>query len=118
MREHQRQASGLTLDELMADYEFLRLGDLISLAFCTGSTDVSRFSNWTIERSNDRVVITPDPFGGAVVPIEVTARVIPRHAFPSEAALHDAMQRASLTIIYGEAAGRAAPESRAAAGTL
>ena len=112
MRESNRQASGLALDDLVADYDFLRLGDLISLAFCTGSSDACRFGDWTIQRSGDRVVVTPDPFGGAFVPLEVTARVIPYQSFPSDSALHAALQCATVTTICGETAGRSAREAR------
>ncbi len=109
VRDRQRQASGLAFDDLLTDYTFLRLGDLISLAFCTGVTEVYRFGGWTIRRSGDRIVISPDPFGGAIVPLGVTARVIPRQPFASDAALHAALQCATVVTIYGEAAGRLAP---------
>jgi hypothetical protein len=111
VRENRRQASGLALDTLVADYAFLRLGDLISLAFCTGSTDSNRFADWTIRLSGDRVVVTPDPFGGAVVPFEVSARVIPNQRFRSNAALQDALQCATVTTLRGETAGWVALEA-------
>ena len=43
-RDAMVRASGMPLDDLAADYPFVRLGDLISLVFCTGWTDAQRFA--------------------------------------------------------------------------
>ena len=43
-------ASAMTLDDLDVDYPFVRLGDLISLAFCAGWTEAQRFDGWAVER--------------------------------------------------------------------
>ena len=99
------RACGRSLGDLAADYPFLRLGDLISLAFCTGFTDVQRFGGWTVQFSGTRVAVTPDPFGGATIPVAISARMIHRHAFGSDAELHDALRHASSTILRGEVAG-------------
>ena len=88
-----------------ADYPFLRLGDLISLAFCTGSTDVQTFGGWTVQLSGARVAVTPDPFGGATIPVAISARTIHPHSFGSDAELHDTLRHASSTILRGEVAG-------------
>ena len=56
------QASGTTMEELVDDYAFLRLGDLISLAFCTGSTAPQLFREWTVRLSGPRVIVTPGIF--------------------------------------------------------
>ena len=57
------RASGGSLEELGVDYAFLRIGDLISLAFCTGWTDEHRFGEWAVQLHGTRVVVTPDVFG-------------------------------------------------------
>ena len=99
------RASGRPLDDLAEDYPFLRLGDLISLAFCTGSTDVQTFGGWTVQLSGTRVAVTPDPFGGATIPVAISARMIHQHSFGSDAELHDALRHASSTVLRGEVAG-------------
>ena len=104
-RDASLRASGRPFDDLAADYPFVRLGDLISLAFCTGSTDVQTFGEWTAGLSGTRVAVTPDPFAGATIPVAISARMIHRHAFGSDAELHDALRRASSTILRGEVAG-------------
>jgi hypothetical protein len=72
---------GEPLDELLADYPFLRLGDLISLAFCTGAAAEQRFGDWTVQLRGTSVVVAPDPFGGKTIPIEIAARVLAARAF-------------------------------------
>ena len=99
-------ASGLPLDDLVADYPFVRLADLISLAFCTGSTDEQRFGDWTVQLSGSRVVVTPDAFGGAEIPIEIDAKVIRNQPFRSDAELRDALSEASTTTLRERSRGR------------
>ena len=96
------QASGTTMEELVNDYAFLRLGDLISLAFCTGSTAPQLFREWTVRLSGPRVIVTPGIFGGAPVTFEVTARAV-RPPFSSNVELRDALERSASAILQGEA---------------
>jgi uncharacterized protein DUF3891 len=98
-------ASALPLNDLLADYAFVRLADLTSLAFCTGSTDEQRFGDWTIQLSGTRVVVTPDAFGAAEIPIEVRARRVRNHPFRSDRELRDALSEAKATTLRGEVAG-------------
>ena len=58
-RDAMLRASGLPLDDLLDDYAFVRLADLISLTFCTGWTDEQRFGEWTVNGVGARVVVTP-----------------------------------------------------------
>jgi hypothetical protein len=99
------RTSGLPLDELVSDYHFVRLGDLISLTFCTGWSDEQRYRQWAVRRSGARVVVTPDAFGGAVIPIEIEAREIRRKAFRSDAELREVLANATVTMLHGEVAG-------------
>ena len=99
------RAGGMPLGELVDDYSFVRLGDLISLAFCTGHTDVQRFGDWTIQLSGTRVVVAPDPFGGAEMPIAITAREIGNHPLRSEAELRRALNAATSTTLRGTVTG-------------
>ena len=50
-------ASGLTLSDLLADYPFVRLGDLISLSFCTGWTSAQRYADWSVHADGSRVIV-------------------------------------------------------------
>lgn len=95
------RASGLSLEQLEADYAFLRLGDLISLAFCTGSTSVQSFRHWTVQLTGPRVVVSPGIFGGMPVTFEVNARAV-RPPFADHAELREALGRSVTAILQGE----------------
>jgi hypothetical protein len=99
------RASRLQLADLVADYAFVRLADLISLAFCTGWTNEEQFGEWTIRLSGTCVVVTPDAFGGAEIPIEITASRIRNQPFRSDTALRDALIQATTATLRGEVAG-------------
>jgi hypothetical protein len=94
-------ASGMSLAALLDDYPFVRLGDLISLTFCTGWTDEQRFGDWTVQRSDTRVVVTPDAFGGAEIPIAIAAKVIRNPPFRSDGDLREAVSQAKTTTLRG-----------------
>jgi len=96
------QASGGSPVQLEADYAFLRLGDLISLAFCTGTVLPQTFRQWTVHLVGPRVVVTPGIFGGAPVTFEVRARAV-RPPFESDAELRAALGRSVTAILQGEA---------------
>lgn len=102
MRTERLREGGGSLDDLLADYAFVRLGDLISLAFCTGWTDEQRFGEWTVQRFDSRVVVSPDAFAGKAIPFEITAREIPNRPFTSDADLRDALGAAELAFLRGE----------------
>ena len=105
-REAHRQRSGLSTDELAVDYAFVRLGDLISLVFCTGWTDEQRFDRWTIRLFGTQVVVSPDVFGGATVPVEIAAKEIRTASFGSDAELASAWSQATTVLLRGEIRGR------------
>jgi Protein of unknown function (DUF3891) len=100
------RAGPLPVDDLLTDYAFVRLADLISLTFCTGWTDEQRFREWRVARAGTRVVVTPDMFGGAVTPIEIEAREIPNRPYRSDAELRRALALAKPTTLLGEVAAR------------
>jgi hypothetical protein len=100
LRDH-----GLPLEELEADYPFVRLGDLISLAFCTGWTEAQRVGDWTVQLAGIRVAVSPDIFDGATIPIEIAARDVRGRTFRSDFALRDAVREAPTTTLRGEVAG-------------
>lgn len=112
MRDALLRESGMRLDDLLPDYAFVRLGDLISLTFCTGWTDEHRYGEWTVRRSGTRVVVTPDVFGGVVIPIAIPAREIRNQRFQSDAELRQALREAKTTTLRGEVAGTFASGGR------
>ena len=103
-RDARVHRSGLTHDDLLADYPFLRLGDLVSLAFCTASTDEQRFGPWTLKLAGSRVTVAPSPFAGSTVDFEIVAREIRTGPFQSDAELRAAVREASSRILRGQVA--------------
>ena len=93
----------LGLGDLIADYAFVRFADLISLTFCTGWTDEQRFNNWTVRPFGTGVHVSPDAFGGKLIPMEITAKEIPDQPFRSDAELRSALSGAKMVRLQGEA---------------
>ncbi len=115
IRDARVRASETPHDVLEADYPFVRLGDLISLMFCTGWADEQRFGDWTIQRSGNRIVVRPDAFGGACIPFRIAAKQVRSQRFESDAMLREALSNANTTTLLGDVAGfddaTALPES-------
>jgi hypothetical protein len=101
LRRGMVETSGLLMPELLADYWFLGLGDLISLTFCNGWTDAQQFDPWSVRLSGSQVSVWPDPFDGSPIPIAIEAREIPRRAFRSDAELRAELATAGITAVQG-----------------
>ena len=105
-RDELVRASGERFDQLVDDYRFVRLGDLISLLFCTGFNEEQRFAEWTVSASGPSVIVTPDPFGGKSIDLEITARELPAGPFRSDDELRAKLSDATVTVLRGEVRGR------------
>ena len=97
-------ASGHTRADFDADYSFVRLGDIISLAFCTGS-DALQVEPWRVDVSDFCVIVAPDPFDVVVVPVEIRARRIANRPYVSDDELRAAVAAAKWEAVRGEIAG-------------
>ncbi|HXH07850.1 MAG TPA: DUF3891 family protein [Vicinamibacterales bacterium] len=94
------------------DYRFLYLADLISLAFCCGWRQPIDAHGYRLRSEGDRLLVDPDPFGGATVVLAVRARRAAARRFASSAELHRVLAQAPETTIAGVAEGvRTASES-------
>jgi hypothetical protein len=101
LRDAMRHASGLPLEDLLADYAFVRLGDLIALTFCTGWTEPQHFKEWTVQLVGNHVLVIPDPFHGLVISTEVEAREIPARSWGSSDQLREALRGAESRVLRG-----------------
>lgn len=108
-KERDRHLSGaapLALEQLLRDYAFVRLGDLISLSFCTGgaikNTD---HAGYAVRLDGARVTVTPDPFGGREVPLEIAAYEMPDQHFSSADQALAAFRTARVVTLTGLACG-------------
>ena len=89
LRDNRLARTTLQLDDLVADYAFVRLGDLISLTFCAGWTTPQHYAEWTVHRDENTVLVTPDPFGGETVRIEIEGTEIPKRRYQSDRDLQE-----------------------------
>jgi hypothetical protein len=104
-RDARLEISGLSLGDLVADYKYVRLGDLLSLTFCTGWTDEQRFGAQTIRLSGAHVIASPDLFGGMTIPIAIRAQEVQARRFESDATLAATLRAANTIVLHGEVSG-------------
>lgn len=100
-RDAMLQASGLSLPELLDDYPFVRLGDLISLTFCTGWTEPQHFDAWTVRPSGPRLTVTPTAFNGDTLSISIRSRTIRNVHYQSDDELRAALRDPIATTLLG-----------------
>ncbi len=95
-----------TMEMLIRDYVYVRLGDLASLAFCNAWSEPQVLGPWTIRLSDARhLLVEPNPFVYDV-PIEVDARALPPGPYAGDAALQAAWHAAPVFTITGVVVGR------------
>jgi hypothetical protein len=104
-RDRHIGSSGHTLDELRADYVFVRIGDLASLVFCNAWTDEQGFGGQAVQLEGSRLVIRPDPYDGRTVQFSVTARELARRSYVSEDDARAAFASAPVVTLSGVAEG-------------
>ncbi len=102
LRDHHVSRSGGDLKTLARDYVYVRLGDLLSLTFCTGHPAPAQLGPWTMHLQGSHILIAPNPFV-LDLSFAVEAREIPDVPYATDEALRAAV-----------AAGR----SRALEGTI
>ena len=101
------QVNGAEAD-LLADYRFVRLGDLISLVFCTGWSEAQRYSEWTVSRDGNVVSVTPGVFDTQRIPVTIPAKRLSVVSYRTNADLHAALGAAPSATLQGEIIGRVA----------
>jgi hypothetical protein len=101
MRDRLLASAGLAVDALLHDYAFVRVGDLISLTFCTKWQDKPSYDRWKVSGEDDRVVVTPDPFDASEIAIEVSAWELPDRSFESDSAFRESLANARRVTLKG-----------------
>jgi hypothetical protein len=111
MAEHRRTqlaaAAPATSEDLEHDYGFLRVGDLLSLTFCSGWTGLQRDESCEAVLDTSHLLVQPDPFGGRAVPLAVSARRLPNRRYVDRRDAAEAFAAAPLVPITGTASGGA-----------
>lgn len=81
LRDEFAARAGFGAEALAHDYNFVRIGDLISLAFCNAWTDQQDHAGYAIDCRGTSVMVRPDPFGGDAIPLEIDAVRIPNRPY-------------------------------------
>ncbi len=101
-RDRHVEEAGGTLNELNHEYRYLRIGDLISLAFCTRQQGEERFEEWSVRLVDGRrVVVSPYELDGPELDIAVDAVELRTTSFPSSDTLREAIGAAPRVRLEG-----------------
>ncbi|MEP7118076.1 MAG: DUF3891 family protein, partial [Acidobacteriota bacterium] len=100
LRDHHLARSGGDLKTLVRDYVYVRLGDLLSLAFCTRAAEPASIGPWTIRLEIEQLHVTPNPFV-LDLPFAVEAREIPDVPYASDEALRTAVDAGHSRALEG-----------------
>jgi hypothetical protein len=104
MTESSRAGSG-GFESFLLDYTMLGIGDLFSQVFCNGWPQPYLIEGYQAILRDDQLTISPDPFAGATVALEVVARRIPARPYASDQDLRDTLAQAPTQRITGLAIG-------------
>ena len=104
LRQAMVDASGCSMKDLVADYVWVRLGDLMSLSFCAGWSDEQRFDRWRVRHVDSHVTVSPDIFGAGTIPFRIDAREISADPYCCEAELQAAWVEAASVTLSGDVA--------------
>jgi hypothetical protein len=88
------------LPQLTNDYDYVRIGDLISLIFCNRWEEQS-YKHRTFRLEGDRVVVVPDAFAGREIKFEIAAIELPDRRFTTDTDLHAAIEDAPRVTLRG-----------------
>jgi hypothetical protein len=89
----------------LLDYTMVGLGDLLSLIFCNGWPEPYLIERYQAILRDNRLTISPDPFDGATIALDVVARRIPARPYASDQDLRDTFARAASQHLTGVAVG-------------
>jgi hypothetical protein len=96
--------TGEAREAFQRQYRCVQLADAFSLQFCGGWTDVSSLEYQAIMRGNE-LLISPDPFGGATIPLQVLGRRIGARRYKSDGDVRAAVAAAPVLVVEGRARG-------------
>jgi hypothetical protein len=98
-------AAPMTAANLRADYFFVRMADLMSLAFCDAWMEPQREGAYNVRWDGSRLMVDPDPFEGADVPLSISARQLPARPFSSANDAAAAFEAAPIVTLTAVASG-------------
>lgn len=100
LRDQHLARAGGELKALVRDYVYVRMGDLVSLAYCMRATAPQSLGPWTIRLDGAHLHVTPSPFVLDVT-FAVEAREIADVPYPTDEALRAAVAAAPTRALEG-----------------
>lgn len=105
LRDEQLAKTGYSLETLTADYQFVRLGDLVSLFFANHWPGPRVEAGYTVRVAAEQVIVSPDPFSGTRIPFTLTGRLMPARRYADQDEATRAFTNASMVTLHGTASG-------------
>jgi hypothetical protein len=102
-----RAAGADSLEPLLRDYRYVRLGDLASLAFCNNWPRAEEYG-YAMALEGTSLVVTPDPLNGRTIPLDLEAREIEDQPFTSAADARRVVSGARRVRLTGQLSGSTA----------
>jgi hypothetical protein len=99
------ESAPLSREDLLQDYFFVRVGDLISLMFCNPWLEPQHYAGYELRLDGPRLTITPDPLDGREILLSIAARQLPNRPYRSPADAAAAFAAAPVVTITGVALG-------------
>lgn len=99
--------TGAPRETFEAEYRCVRLGDALSLQFCNAWAEPQTTHGYQASVNRATLVVAPDPFGVASVPLRVIGRRVPARRYRDDADLRMAIAAATPEVVTGEARGDA-----------
>lgn len=97
--------TGTAREVFQAQYRCVQLGDAFSLQFCNAWTEAKTTLGYRAIIDGQTLLISPDPFGGATIPLRVLGRRIAARRYRADGDLRKALATATPKIVAGEAKG-------------
>ncbi len=103
-RDHELARTGHGQEELLQDYRFLGVADLLSLSFCNGWADERERLGCRVRYADGAITVTPALFAEPV-PVRIRVRRLPDRRYASAADLRAAFDETPPEILEGHAHG-------------
>jgi hypothetical protein len=103
--QHLGLATGPSREAFDLEYRCVFLGDALSLQWCNAWPGPEDPLGYQASMAGDALIVSPDPFAGATVPIRVLGRRIPARRYRDDADLRETLGAAVPVVVTGSARG-------------